>query len=483
MKIKEENNQAVKIFFAVIGMAKTESLFRNGNYIFLEKGEQNMKKVLSTTAALGLCLYLPAAALAGGVTTNDAILRELQELRAQVSSQQAEIDMLKEQKGGAPAEDMEYLKSKLAVHGEHIDAIEAKKGFAVSDNEFIDGIKLKGDLRVRYEMRDKDNKTSEDITRERLRTRFRLGGIWDNKEESWQVGAGLATGGDDPTSTNDTWSENKPFETGDIRLDYAYAKHTWEDVSLMLGQSENPYKSSWVLWDGDVRLSGLTMAYGQKEGVFATAGAYGAKQVAADNISMLYMGQVGYNGKFSEKGKFTLATGYHAYSNEIINEGLADFNLNKVDPNVYELSIGDLYGDVSFPAGPVKMKLYGQTWMNFGADGKIGQSQAGSSFTQTPGDNDLGWVLGAEGKINDFKVGYAYSVVEADSLFGYLSDSDFGDGLSKTNKQGHRVQLGYALSKNWSTDFTYLNYERVEDYASAKEDQVSIAMFDVSYKF
>ena len=146
-----------------------------------------MKKVLSTAVALGFCLYLPAAAVAGGSHGNDEILRELQELRAQVSNQQAEIDMLKGQKASTPA-DMEYMKNKVAAQGEHIEALEAKKGFAVSGNEFIDGIKLKGDLRVRYEMRDKEYKDGmgEDLTRERFRTRFRLGGVWDNKEESWQ---------------------------------------------------------------------------------------------------------------------------------------------------------------------------------------------------------------------------------------------------------------------------------------------------------
>ncbi|MDO9041977.1 MAG: putative porin [Desulfocapsaceae bacterium] len=453
-----------------------------------------MKKVLSTVAALGFCLYLPAAALAGGSTSNDAILRELQELRAQVSNQQAEIDMLKGQKTSAPA-DMEYVKTKVAAQGEHIEALEAKKGFAVSGNEFIDGIKLKGDLRVRYEMRDKEYKDGmgTDLTRERFRTRFRLGGVWDNKAENWQMGAGLASGSDDPTSTNDTWSEVKPFETGDIRLDYAYAKHKWNDFSMTLGQAENPYKTSWVLWDGDVRLAGMTLAYGQKEGVFAMGGAYGAKLVMDDDTSMLYMGQVGYNGTFSEKGKFTVATGYHTYGKEMINEEYAldhdaadldtksAFGLGSVDPNTYELNIGDIYGDVSFPAGPVKLKMYGQAWMNFGADGAHGQ--AGSKFPELPEDNNMGWVAGIDGTFNDFKLGYAYSVVEADSLFGYLSDSDFGDGLSKTNKQGHRVQLGYSLTKNWSTDFTFLNFERVEDFASAKEDQVSIYQIDVNYKF
>ncbi len=444
-----------------------------------------MKKVLYSAAALGLCLYLPAAALAGGTPGNEEILRQLQELRAIVSSQQAEIDMLKGQKAAAPAEDMEYLRTKVTAQQEHIDAIEAKKGLTVSGNELIDQITLKGDLRVRYELRDKQYKDGmgEDLTRERFRTRFRLGGVWDNTEENWQVGAGLATGGDDPTSTNDTWSEAKPFETGDIRLDYAYAKHTWNDFSMTLGQHENPYKTSWVFWDSDVRLAGLTLAYGQK-GLFATGGAYGAKWVQEDDTAMLYMGQVGYNGKFSEKGTFTLATGYQRYDNKLFNDTeAAYFGLGSIDPNAYELSIGDIYGDVSFPAGPAKIKLYGQVWKNFGADGQIGQSQAGSDFTQTPGDNDLGWILGAEAKVNNFKLGYAYSIIEADSFFGYLSDADFGDGLSKTNKKGHAVQLGYSLTKNWSTDLTLFNYERVEDYAAAKEDPVSLYRVDVNYKF
>jgi hypothetical protein len=436
----------------------------------------------------------------GGSSSNSSIMNELQELRSQVAKQQAEIDLLKKAKPAVPA-DMENLKTKVTAQQEHIEALEAKKGFAVSANELINGIKLKGDMRVRYDVRDKEFKAGmgEDLTRERFRSRFRLGGVWDNKAENWQLAAGLATGTDDPRSTNDTWSEVKPFETGDIRLDYAYAKHKWNDFSMALGQMENPYKTSWVFWDSDVRLAGMTLAYGQKEGVFATGGAYGAKLVQDNDTSMLYMGQVGYNGKFSEKGKFTVATGYHVYSNEIIDEewGLdhdfekdpahpatkSSFGLGSVDPNVYELSIGDIYTDVSFPAGPVKLKMYGHIWMNFGADGKIGQSQAGSKFPGLPEDNDMGWVVGTDATINDFKMGLAYTVVEADSLFGYLSDATFGDGLSFTNKKGWKALLGYNFTKNWSTALNYYNYERVEDWTAAKEDNVSVYQIDVNYKF
>lgn len=432
-----------------------------------------MRKVLSAAAALGVCLTLPAAALAGTGMSDEQILKELEYLRNKVASQQEHIDAL-----GA------MVDKKVSAKVE--EEVKKSGGSKVAlANKFIDQLTLKGDLRARYEIRDrdyKDNSGSTDVSRDRWRTRFRLGGIWDNKEENWQVGAGLATGSDDPTSTNDTWSDDKPFETGDIRLDYAYAKHKWNDFSFTLGQHENPYKSSWVFWDGDVRLAGLTGHYGAKEGVFATLGGYSAKLVNDDNTATLVAGQAGYNGK-AGAAAYTLAAGYHTYSKSLINEGTAAFSLNAVDEDKYELNIGDLYGKVSFPAGPVKLSLYGQIWQNFGADGTIGQSQAGSSFTQKPEDADMGWVFGADAKYGAFKLGYAYSVVEADSLFGYLSDSDFGDGLSKTNKKGHRVQAGYAITKNWSADVTWLSFERDEDYASAKEDQVDIYQFDVSYKF
>ncbi|MBW6520507.1 MAG: hypothetical protein K0A99_05770 [Desulfoarculaceae bacterium] len=71
-----------------------------------------------------------------------------------------------------------------------------------------------------------------------------MGGIRDNKEENWQVGADLITGSDDPTSGNDIWNEARLFETGDTRLDYAYAKHRWDDVSMTLGQHKTSYKTS-----------------------------------------------------------------------------------------------------------------------------------------------------------------------------------------------------------------------------------------------
>ncbi len=433
-----------------------------------------MKKksyITSAVMALGVFLVLPAAMASA---SDEQLARDLELLRNKVAAQQEHIDALEGK-----------LEKKSGGSGANEGKQEKKsEGQVVLGNEFIDQLKLKGDLRVRYEARDIDYKDGKgsDYSRERWRTRFRVGGVWENKAENWQVGAGLATGSDDPTSTNATYSETKPFETGDIRLDYAYAKNKWNDFSLTIGQAENPYTSSWVFWDSDVRLSGLTAQYGQKDGVFAVLGEYAAKLVHDDNTATLTASQAGYRGEASGV-KYTLAGGYHLYSKSLLNDASATFFLDKIDAEKYKLNIGDLYGDVSIPLGEVKVKLYGQLWKNFGADGLVGQSQAGSSFTKTPQDANLGYVFGADGKYGPFSLGLAYSLVEADSLFGYLSDSDFGDGLSKTNKKGYRVQLGYELSKNWNTSLSWLSYKRAEDFASAKEDHVNLAQLDVNYKF
>ncbi|MEW6595426.1 MAG: putative porin [Thermodesulfobacteriota bacterium] len=421
-----------------------------------------MKKMMVAVAALSLGMALPSLAAAGvGDESAEEIKKELEYLRLKMSSQMERV---------------EHLEDQLKKQGE-------KSGKVVLANEFIDQLTLKGDLRVRYERRELDYKetNASEKDQDRWRTRFRVGGIWNNKAEDWQVGAGLATGSDDPTSTNDTWSEDKPFETGDIRLDYAYAAHKWQDFMFTLGQQNNPYETSWVMWDGDVRLAGITGQYGKKEGLFATLGGYAAKLVASDNTATLTAGQLGYRGKAAD-AKYTLAAGYHTFSKSLINEGSATFNLGTVDENMYELNIGDLYGKVSFPVAQAKLALVGHVWKNFGADGAAGTSQA-STYTGKPEDADTGYALGIEATIDKFKVGYDYSVVEADSLFGYLADSDFGDGLSDTNKKGHRVQLGYNMTKNWSAGVTWLNYERDEDTGTTGVDSVDLYQFDVNYKF
>jgi hypothetical protein len=420
-----------------------------------------MKKIIATVA---LCAGSLLAVNAQAALNEAEILQKIEALQQQVASQQQVIN---------------ELKKEVSAKKETVPAGASKIQLA---NSAIDQLKIKGDLRVRFEKRQIDNDNADDKNRDRLRTRFRVGGIWQNTDESYEIGAGLATGITEATSTNATWSESSPFETGDIRLDYAYGKHKWNDMTFTAGQHLNPYQTSWIFWDSDVRFAGFTGGYESDMGLFATAGAYGVRYYKASdddyNTAMLYAGQVGYKGKAKDL-PFTLAVGYYTYDQSFINEEQANGGLLQyVDPDQYGLNIGDLYGDVHFPLSAAKMKLYGQVWQNFGADGSIGQSQQGDSLN--PEDEDMGWVLGLEAKINKFKLGYAYTCIEADSLYGYLKDADFGTGLNNTDIKGHRIDFGYNFTKNVSFGVTAMLYEAIE---LDNEPDVDLYQVDLVYKF
>ena len=133
---------------------------------------------------------------------------------------------------------------------------EEKAAGGITLRDCIENLTLEGDLLIRYERRELDVPDGDDKNLDRIRTRFRLGFVWKSLDESWEVGAGLAPGGPEATRTQDTWSEEEFFGTGDIRLDYAYASHSLGDLTFVVGQQKNPFETSWLLWDSDVRPAG-----------------------------------------------------------------------------------------------------------------------------------------------------------------------------------------------------------------------------------
>jgi hypothetical protein len=334
----------------------------------------------------------------------------------------------------------------------------------------IDSLTLNADLRIRYELRDRDEVAPDkkNTTTDRMRTRFRLGFVWDNNEESWKVGAGLCTGGADATSTNATWSNGNFFETGDIRLDYAFAQHKLGDsVKFTAGQQKMLWNTSWLLWDGDVRPAGFTFNF-DRSGFFATAGAYVARQYG-NNMGKLYVAQLGYAGKI-DSFDFMLSTSYQPFNKELDEQNRPNSN--------YKWEIYDVYGTAGIPIGDVKLSAYGHWFVNLGADGDVGQGVLGG--TLKPGDEDTGWVAGLDAKYKAFGAGVAYAEVGADSCFGPLKDGDFGSGISDTDLRGWVASLSYNITKNFSVAGKGLFYE-----AKTRDKQPSVNLYqvDLGYKF
>ncbi|HNY65175.1 MAG TPA: putative porin [Deltaproteobacteria bacterium] len=311
----------------------------------------------------------------------------------------------------------------------------------------IEGLDIRGDLRVRYENRDLDDSGEDDSSLERMLTRFRLGFVWKNPTDNWEVGAGLATGGLAATSTNDTWSEEEIFETGDIRLDYAYARHVFGPVEFIAGQQKNPFESSWLQWDTDVRPAGFTLKFAH-EPIFVTAGAYDVLQFEED-FGILYAVQAGIKAKM-EAVQITIAAAYYDFDDE--------FEEDEAPNPDYEYNIVDLYAEAEIKAGDLTLAPYAQVFKNLGADGDTSAMDAGLD----PEDEDLGWIVGVVAGFKGFEVDYAYAQLGADSFVGGLVDATFGSGIGPTDTKGHRIMVSYALSDCFTLGTNFYIYEALE---------------------
>lgn len=398
-----------------------------------------MKKTISTLALCSLCL---ASVDANAALDEEKILRQLESLQKTVISQQAVIEELKRK--------IQANERKITVTAEKTEKIAAPEPLAVASgqvtlaNKAIDRLEIKGDLRVRYESRHLDMADGANKNQDRFRTRFRLGGVWKNITEKWELGAGLITGDSRATATNNTWSDSSnPFNTGGISLDYAYGKHIWNDFFFTAGQQIDPYKNSWVMWDNDDRFTGLTVGYKPDLGLFATVGGYAVKyyKVASKdhNTALVYMGQGGFTGK-RDKIKYTLAAGFQIYDQSFVNDEHERGCFSYVDPDKYGFEVGDIYGEVKFPLNDtLKLSAYGHIWNNFGADGRPGEGQLGSADgALDPDDESLGMSFGIGAAIEKFKLGYSYIQVGADSLYGRLMDGDVGTGVDTAIKSAEK---------------------------------------------
>ena len=103
-----------------------------------------------------------------------------------------------------------------------------------ADEGWAERLSFKGDVRLRYEGIDEQFESRRD----RMRFRARVG-LTAEVQDDVQVVLQLATGGDNPVSTNQTFDDG--FSRKDIRLDLAYVDWQVNDSwSINAGKMKNP---------------------------------------------------------------------------------------------------------------------------------------------------------------------------------------------------------------------------------------------------
>ena len=327
---------------------------------------------------------------------------------------------------------------------------------------WTDDFKVKGDFRYRHEAFDIENR--RDRHRQRMRARVQATG---KVSDTVEAGFGLASGGSDPISTNQTF--DGASSSKGVVIDLAYAKWKPSDnFSVVAGKFKNTIHragGNGLIWDGDLNPEGLGFQY-QEGKVFVNGIASWVDESSSGSDTILVGGQIGVD-KEAGDGQLKLGVGYFNY---LDSEGEVPFfdgsaAGNLLDPlgryeNGFELVEG--FAEYAVGLGEGKLTLFADYVQNLNA-----------------GDYDTGYALGGKYKQAKWQFGYTYQELEADAVLGTFTDSDFIGG--GTDGEGHILRTSYAVNKQISLNGTLFLNDRNIDFGN--EEEFKRLMLDISFKY
>lgn len=350
-------------------------------------------------------------------------------------------------------------------------------------NDWSNRIRLDGDFRYRYETIDAEGSSTRRRNRIRARANIRA-----DVSDDLEVGFGLATGGDDPVSTNQTLGGGGSSKG--VVLNLAYAD--WEAVNglhLIGGKFKNPLLRvgrQALMWDGDWTPEGFALSY-KRDWFFTNGfGSFLESDTKNDNDSFSWGAQFGATGQF---GGVNVTGGLGYY--EIKSQGKSTSFGDPADP-------GDYFGNTAVQADGQPCGTIADATCVFLYDYLLTQVFAEAAFdiggwptvvfldyvnNSDTSDNDTGWTLGTRfGQAKDrgqFQFSYYYAEKESDATLGLLTDSDFAGG--GTDNKGHFLKLDYGVSKGWTIGAQYFINET--DIASGSNSDYNRLMLDMQWKW
>jgi len=322
---------------------------------------------------------------------------------------------------------------------------EGKKNLA---GAWANDIKLKGDIRARYENVDVSNAAAKD-QKDRQRIRVRLGAYGKINEEA-DFGIRLATGNGKPTSrTSSNQTLDDSGSQKGIYLDQAYVD--WHPELLggahaFLGKMPQPWLAagSGLVWDTDLNPEGVSVTYEKQLMPFklmANAGSFVFKDNVGDDIQ-LWSGQLAGEKKI---GDTTLTLGMSDYYFANAEQGNLTGAIGATSANTpgTGFNLVEGFGSYGFNVFKVPVLLNGQYVVNVDA----------------ASDDDTAYLAGITlGKAKDkgtWEIGYSWRDIGKDAVVAGLNDSDFA-GETWTGCYGHRFNGKYQIAKNLAADLAYI---------------------------
>lgn len=400
---------------------------------------------MRTRMSVGLVVLLFGVGAAGA--------DELSELKEQVQQLQQKIEKL----------EAKQQQQDAAIENKVSEAVEAKQLGALPEGlEWATKVKWSGDLRYRHEEIEAEGDDKDDRHRNRIRARL---GLEAKIDDEWDLGFRISSGSADPVSTNQTLGDG--FSTKDFRLDLAYFDWHPGDLSglnVIGGKMKNPFYKpgkSELIWDGDLNPEGIAAQYNvplaERSELFANAGGFWAEESSAGVDQGLWGAQAGVKHYLDgEQSSYVLGgASFFDYGNLAGNATLYDDEdgfgntVSTVGDNTFyqsDYDVAEVFGEYGTKVGGMPVAVFGNYAEN----------------TAAATDEDAAWLLGC--KLNKAKspgsweFRYNYRDVEADSVLGVFSDSDFIGG--GTDGKGHELGLNYMLARHIQAGLTYFINER-----------------------
>ena len=406
------------------------------------------------TRLMVFCLFVTTSTLTWASDDNELeeIKRNLADLVMRVAALEAENAALKASKSSQPD---------LAAVPTDSQAEMLKSG------SWVDRIKLIGDFRYRYE--GIDIQGSDDRERNRMRARI---GMVARVSDDLEVILGLASGSDDPISTNQTLG--RAGSSKNFGLDLAYLQWSLSDlVSLRAGKFKNVWfksEKSELMWDNDYNPEGFALSYQSDKGFLHGALNWLESDTKQDQTFLLGV-QGGLVKQLSDT-RLTAGLGYY----ELAIAGREAINRDE-----------DYFGNgftCSNIASPTDCQ-YSFDYEQFQVFVQAEFSLAGlveSVENLAVDDADLAWSAGfrlGKAKVpGSWQLGYQYLHLEADAVLGLTSSSDFAGG--GTGGKGHIFKGSWMMTENWSLALTWYANDQIMAASSRNYRRIQV---DTQIKF
>jgi len=366
------------------------------------------------------------------------------------------------------------------------EAVETKVQPAVAEQvdermaavSWAERIRWKGDFRYRYENIDEEGKDGRNRSRIRARTHLEA-----DLSPTLEVGIGLATGGDDPVSSNQTIGGGGSSK--DIKIDLAYFDWSGLANTRFTGGKFKNYLirpgGKGLRWDADWRPEGLGAIW-DSDTFFVQALGTWLEGDSKNGTEFAWAVQTGMKIKTGDNGKLSFGIGYTVFD-------IAGRTPLFGDPDDF---YGNTFRPIPNPDPEIPATLvFAYDYHNIEAFAEwklmLGERPFAlfGSYTvnQEVDENDTGYLLGAKyGSAKargTWDITYFYEKLEADATVGLLSDSDFGGG--GTDAKGHVLSGTYAFHKSWNFKATY--FINKIDLASGDPNDFDRLQLDLNFKF